>query len=133
MKPVASFADALKRLAEHVEQKNKTSKTQANRRNLHPLSDFFAVEMNSTGIASYIQSTADVPHRTMSSHSNSSMSPEETLRLYTQFIHEVKLISRMRKVKHTFHSSRLSAGKICGDAIFERTVERTLLSSMRLT
>ncbi|CAF3335542.1 unnamed protein product [Rotaria sp. Silwood1] len=73
-----SFADALKRLAEHVEEKNKNN-------------------ANNIGNSSLVQSSIDFPNRMFSCHVNNSMSPEQTLRLYTQYIHEIERREDMRR------------------------------------
>ncbi|CAF0796709.1 unnamed protein product [Rotaria sp. Silwood1] len=74
-----SFADALKRLAEHVEEKNKN------------------IDANNIGNSSLVQSSIDFPNRMFSCHVNNSMSPEQTLRLYTQYIHEIERREDMRR------------------------------------
>ncbi|CAF2358682.1 unnamed protein product [Rotaria sp. Silwood2] len=74
-----SFADALKRLAEHVEEKNKN------------------IDANNIGSSNLVQSSTDFPNRMIPFHVNNSMSPEQTLRLYTQYIHEAERREDMRR------------------------------------
>ncbi|CAF1156645.1 unnamed protein product [Adineta ricciae] len=76
--PTSSFADALKRLAEHVEEKNK-------------------INANHNGTPNCIQSPQDFSNRTNMSHVNNSMSPEQALRLYTQYVQEVERREDMRR------------------------------------
>ncbi|CAF1166624.1 unnamed protein product [Adineta steineri] len=80
IKPVAtnSFADALKRLAEHVEEKNK-------------------INANNSGTSSLVQLSTDFPNRMHPSHVNNPMSPEQALRLYTQYIHETERREDIRR------------------------------------
>jgi hypothetical protein len=89
--PTNSFADALKRLAEHVEEKNRNSKS------IHHKYIFFhyyfhfhfLVDANNGETSGLVRSPTDLPNRIISSHVNNSISPEQALRLYTQYIHEV--------------------------------------------
>ncbi|UJR26085.1 hypothetical protein I4U23_007431 [Adineta vaga] len=73
-----SFADALRRLAEHVEEKNKTNGNRSENSNV-------------------IQLSQDSPNRINSSHVNNSMSSEQALRLYTQYIQEAERREDMRR------------------------------------
>jgi len=47
------------------------------------------VDANNGGTSGLIQSSTDFPNRINSSHVNNSISPEQALRLYTQYIQEV--------------------------------------------
>lgn len=91
MKPATtnSFADALKRLAEHVEEKNKNSKS-IDLFQLYFLLLSHLVDTTSNGTASVlVQSSADFANRINPSYVNNSIPSEQALRLYTQFIQEV--------------------------------------------
>lgn len=91
--PTNSFADALKRLAEHVEEKNKIS----------TFLDVFlyqisivdsiliCLDANHNGTPNFIQSTQDFSNRTNMSLVNNPMSAEQALRLYTQYVQEVNI------------------------------------------
>ncbi|CAF0853838.1 unnamed protein product [Rotaria sordida] len=74
-----SFADALKRLAEHVEEKNKN------------------IDSNNIGNSNLVQSSIDFPNRMIPYHVNNSILPDQTLRLYTQYMHEAERREDMRR------------------------------------
>jgi len=85
-----SFADALKRLAEHVEEKNKNSKF------LHSSFCFcfqsfcFFDETDTTNTNNGTSCTVtDPPNQINVPQTNHSAAPEQALRLYTQYIQEV--------------------------------------------
>ncbi|CAF3678616.1 unnamed protein product [Rotaria socialis] len=73
-----SFADALKRLAEHVEQKNK-------------------IDASNGGTSSLVQLSTDFSNRMIPCHVNNSTLPEETLRLCTQYVHEAERREDIRR------------------------------------
>ncbi|CAF1393677.1 unnamed protein product [Rotaria magnacalcarata] len=80
VKPAAtnSFADALKRLAEHVEEKNK-------------------IDASNGGTSSLVQLSTDFSNRMIPCHVNNSMLPEQTLRLCTQHVHEAERREDIRR------------------------------------
>jgi len=50
---------------------------------------FSSIDANNNGTSSLVQSPSDYSNRINPSYVNNSMSPEQALRLYTQYIHEV--------------------------------------------
>ena len=85
-----SFADALRRLAEHVEEKNKNSKFHSfHLSKIDTDSISTKVDANSGETSVLIQSSTDLPNRINPSYVNNSIPPEQALRLYTQYIQEV--------------------------------------------
>jgi hypothetical protein len=48
-----------------------------------------SIDANNGGTSGLVQSLTDFPNRIIPSHVNTSIPPEQALRLYTQYIHEV--------------------------------------------
>lgn len=88
LKPTTSFADALKRLAEHVEQKNRTSKS------LFSIVTrgkklFLLEETKANENSSLVHLSNDFSNRSTLTNENNGISSEQALRLYTQCVQEV--------------------------------------------
>lgn len=50
---------------------------------------FYIVDINNSGTPNLVQLSMDFSNRVIPPHGNNSLSPEQALRFYTQYIHEV--------------------------------------------
>jgi hypothetical protein len=119
-----SFADALKRLAEHVEEKNKNSEFTFSLAKIDTDAISTIVDANNGETSALVQSSTDFPNRINPSYVNNSIPPEQALRLYTQYIQEVFVAF---EIDFKSFNSRQKDEKIYDDVIFDLIVDRMVL------